>query len=94
MCVSIPQSKTVLRLPGRAFSALRNRSLPKQPNSALSIAWVPFSNDAISGTVAPRPLLYCVVNRIGIERILASRINNCEFRTSSSLLNIGGSSFC
>src|ERR1039457_5057269 len=52
------------------------------------------SSDEISGTVAPSPLLYCVVIKIGIDKIFARRTSSCAFLTSISLLKMGGSSFC
>src|SRR5271157_4470997 len=93
MCASMPHNNSVLRLPGSFFKPARNSSLPKQPNSSLSIVLTSATRDAISGTVAPSPLLYCVVTMAGMDRILASRISNCEFLTMVSLLKIGGSSF-
>src|ERR1017187_1006187 len=93
MCVSIPHSNTVVRCPGRRFSKLQKTSLPKQENISLSTVGVSGSRDATSGTVLPRPLLYCVVTSAGIFRIPARRISNCALRTSRSFSQIGGSSF-
>src|SRR5271167_707652 len=93
MCASMPQSNRVLRLPGSFLTLERNSSLPKQPNSSLSMVLTSVSSEAISGTVEPRPLLYCVVTIAGMDRIFASRISSCEFRTMASLLKMGGSSF-
>src|SRR5208337_1236599 len=61
LCACTPHNNTVLRLPGSFFRPQRNSSLPKQPNSSLSIVLTSATSDAISGTVAPRPLLYSVV---------------------------------
>src|ERR1035437_1619092 len=90
----MPHSNTVLRLPGRDLRPERKTALPKQPNSSLSMAVTSGSRAEISGTVAPNPLLYCVVIMIGIDKIFARRTSSCEFLTSISLLKIGGSSFC
>src|ERR1019366_8629638 len=94
ICVSMPHNRSVLRLPGRALSPARKTSLPKQPNSSLSMAVTSGSREATSGTVAPSPLLYCVVIMIGMAKIFARRTSSCEFLTSVSLLKIGGNSFC
>src|ERR1019366_8568958 len=91
---SMPHSNTVLRLPGSALSPARKASLPKQPNSSLSMAVTSGSRELTSGTVAPSPLLYWVVIMIGMDKTFARRTSSCEFLTSISLLTIGGSSFC
>src|SRR5271165_6361354 len=93
MCASMPHNSRVLRLPGSCLILERNSSLPKQLNSSLSMVLASPSDHAISVTVAPSPLLYCVVTRAGMDSIFASRISNCAFLTMVSLLKIGGNSF-
>src|SRR5438034_924168 len=66
MWLSIPQSRTVLRLPGSRFSMEQKTSLPKQENACLSIACRSGSREAISDTVSPNPFAYCVLISVGI----------------------------
>src|SRR5881296_4473866 len=91
--VSIPQSRTVLRLPGSRFSMEQKTSLPKQENTCLSTACTSGSREAISDTVSPNPFAYCVLISVGIFKIPAKRISSCEFLSNCSFCTIGGRSF-
>src|SRR6266705_1521007 len=93
MWLSIPQSRTVLRLPGSRFSMEQKTSLPKQENACLSIARTSGSREAISDTVSPNPFAYCVLISVGIFKIPAKRISSCEFLSNCSFCTIGGRSF-
>src|SRR5438132_6474796 len=93
MWLSIPQSRTVLRLPGSRFSMEQKTSLPKQENTCLSTACTSGSREAISDTVSPNPFAYCVLISTGIFKIPAKRISSREFLSNCSLCNIGGRSF-
>src|SRR2546429_9536295 len=93
MWLSIPQSRTVLRLPGSRFSMEQKTSLPKQENTCLSTACTSGSREAISDTVSHKPFAYCVLISVGIFKIPAKRISSCEFLSNCSFCTIGGRSF-
>ena len=93
MWASIPQSRTVLRLPGSAFKPRAELIAAEAAEFHLVESGYALQQGSDFGTVAPSPLLYCVVTMMGRSRISASRISSWEFFTNASLLKIGGAVF-